>query len=84
MIEPACLCCAPPIQDLFARGSARQHRRIQALPGAAFRPDTGRHPEPDLILLGGTVRTMDPTRPVAEAIAVKNGRIVSVDRKSVV
>jgi predicted amidohydrolase YtcJ len=78
MIEPACLCCAPPIQGLFARGSARQHRRIQALPGAAFRPDTGRHPEPDLILLGGTVRTMDPTRPVAEAIAIKNGRIVSV------
>jgi predicted amidohydrolase YtcJ len=78
MIEPACLCCAPPIQGLFARGSARQHRRFQALPGAAFRPDTGRHPEPDLILLGGTVRTMDPTRPVAEAIAIKNGRIVSV------
>lgn len=78
MIEPACLCCAPPIQGLFARGSARQHRRFQALPGAAFRPDTGRHPEPDLIMLGGTIRTMDPARPVAEAIAVKAGRIVAV------
>ena len=78
MTAPACLCCAPPIQGLFSRGSARARSRFAALPGAtpARQPQAGR--DPDLILTGGTVRTMDPARPVAEAIAVSAGRIVAV------
>ena len=33
---------------------------------------------PDLVVINGNVRTMDKTRPVAEAFAVLNGRIISV------
>jgi predicted amidohydrolase YtcJ len=35
-----------------------------------------------LIISGGTIRTMDPSRPQAEAIAVKDGRILAVGRLS--
>jgi len=38
--------------------------------------------EADLILNGGTVITVDPDRPRAEAVAVKNGRILAVGSTS--
>jgi len=78
MSEPACLCCAPPIQGLFARGSARQRARFQALPGRVTPPVRRPGAAPDLIVVGGTIRTMNPAAPVAEAIAVSRGRIVAV------
>ena len=34
--------------------------------------------EADLILLGGTVRTVDTSRPTAEAVAISGGRILAV------
>jgi len=78
MTEPACLCCAPPIQGLFARGSARQRARFQALPATPATHARRPAAEPDKILLGGTIRTMNPAQPVAEAIAISRGRIVAV------
>jgi hypothetical protein len=87
MTQPACLCCAPPIQGLFARGSARARRRFEALPGdtpssvAPVRVQR-QHVEPDTILVGGTVRTMNPAQPVAEAMAIGNGRILAVGSRS--
>ena len=35
-------------------------------------------PSPDLVITNAVVRTMDPDRPVAEAIAIADGRIVAV------
>ena len=32
----------------------------------------------DLVLSGGTLLTMDPARPIAEAMAVRDGRILAV------
>ena len=34
--------------------------------------------EPETILVGGTIRTMNPAQPVAEAMAIANGRILAV------
>ncbi len=72
----------PPLQSLYSRASRRQ-----VLAGAALSLATPRfvcaavpNPStaPDKIFVGATVRTMNPSQPVAEAIAVKGGRIVSV------
>ena len=45
--------------------------------GAATPPSQSQNPA-DFVLLGGAVRTMDPTRPEASAIAVRGDRIVAV------
>ena len=39
---------------------------------------------PDLVIVNAVVRTMDPARPMAEAVAVAGNRIAAIDRKSVV
>ena len=78
----ACTCCAPPIQGLFQRGSARERRKLQLLRAEPCFPIPISGTAPDLILVGGTVRTMNPLQPVAEAIAIKGGRIVSVGRRA--
>ncbi len=39
---------------------------------------------PDLILLNGDIRTMDPLEPRAEALAVKDGRILAVGRNDAI
>jgi predicted amidohydrolase YtcJ len=39
---------------------------------------TGAPPPADLVIRGGVVHTMDPTRPTAEAVAVRDGRIVYI------
>ncbi len=46
---------------------------LAGLPGACSGP-----PPADIILRGGAVHTMDPSNPRAEALAVRDGRIVSV------
>ena len=52
---------------------------VQAAPAAsAAPPATATAPPADLVLSGGKVYTVDPAHSVAEAIAVKNGRIVFV------
>lgn len=43
-------------------------------------PGPGALPAPELILTGGTVVTLDPARPTAEAVAVSGGRITAVGR----
>jgi predicted amidohydrolase YtcJ len=77
-----CTCCAPPIQGLFQRGSARERRKLHLLRAEPCPPSPISGTAPDLILVGGTVRTMNPHQPVAEAIAIKGGRIVSVGRRA--
>jgi len=84
LLAQSCSCCTPPLQGLY-RASRRQ-----VLAGAALSLATPRlvcaavpaqSTAPDTIFLGATVRTMDPANPVAEAIAVKNGRIVAVGKR---
>ncbi len=84
LLAQSCSCCTPPLQGLY-RASRRQ-----VLAGAALSLATPRFvcaevpsasAAPDTIFLGATVRTMDPANPVAEAIAVKNGRIVAVGKR---
>ncbi|MFM9862048.1 MAG: amidohydrolase [Micropepsaceae bacterium] len=84
-LAETCSCCTPPLQGLY-RASRRQ-----VLAGAAISLATPRlvcaavpNPStaPDTIFLGATVRTMNLSQPVAEAIAVKNGRIVAVGKRS--
>lgn len=41
-------------------------------------PSTTAAPPADVIFAGGVVRTMDPAHPTAEAVAVRDGRIVAV------
>lgn len=41
-------------------------------------PSAGRVEAPDLVLTGGVIHTMAPDRPRAEAVAVREGRIVAV------
>lgn len=38
--------------------------------------------EPESILLNGTIHTMDPSNPVAEAVAIANGRFLAVGSNS--
>ncbi len=41
-------------------------------------------PPADLVLVGGTIRTLDPERPVAEALAARDGFVVAMgDAKSI-
>ncbi len=48
-----------------------------AAPSAPVVADpVARHPSAALVLVGGTVRTLDPERPVASAVAIDGGRIV--------
>ena len=60
---------------------SRSHRLAAAaalsLASAAAAPAQWR-PEPDLILRGGEVRTVDAEDSIAEALAVKDGRLVAV------
>ncbi len=50
-----------------------------AAPSAPVVADpVARHPSAALVLVGGTVRTLDPERPVASAVAIDGGRIVAV------
>ncbi len=39
-------------------------------------------PGPDMVLIGGTVITMNPDQPSAEAVAIRNGRIESVGSRA--
>src|SRR5262245_54588463 len=57
-----------------ADSTERQRRTIRA--SAALRG--GSMPEPDLILENGVVITLDRSSTIAEALAVRQGRIVSV------
>ena len=75
-----CSCCAPPIQSLFSRGSAMERRKQKALQVISCSPAPSADEAPDKIILGATFRTMNPLQPLAEAIAVRNGRIVSIGR----
>jgi predicted amidohydrolase YtcJ len=81
LLAQSCSCCTPPIQGLY-RASRRQVLAGAALslatPRLVCAADPAQSTAPDTIFLGATVRTMDPANPVAEAIAVKNGRIVAV------
>ncbi len=83
-LAESCGCCTPPIQGLY-RASRRQVLAGGALSLASPRLVCAAvpkpHPAADTIFLGATVRTMNPTQPVAEAIAVKNGRIVAVGKR---
>jgi predicted amidohydrolase YtcJ len=47
-------------------------------PGAALGRSASMKTEPDLILHGGKFTTLDPSRPEAEAVAVKDGRYAAV------
>src|SRR6185503_15464399 len=51
---------------------------LAACSGASptVKPDAG--PPADLVLTGGVLYTMDPARPRAEAVAIRDGRIVAV------
>jgi len=46
--------------------------------GAPTAGDSAERGEADLILTGGAIMTMDPTRPSATAVAMRGGRIVAV------
>lgn len=48
--------------------------------GAA--PTSAQEPPADLVLTGGTIHTVDAARPQAEAVAVRDGRIVFVGSES--
>ena len=75
LLAQSCSCCTPPLDGLY-RGSGRplSFATPRLVCAAVPNPSTA----PDTIFLGATVRTLDPANPVAEAIAVKNGRIVAV------
>jgi len=51
---------------------------VMALAGGPSHPPMDSSDAPDLIFSGGAVYTMDPSRPKAEAVAVRHGRIVYV------
>ena len=74
----------PPLQGLY-RASRRQVLAGGALSLATPRLVCAAVPNPsaapDTIFLGATVRTMNPAHAVAEAIAVKAGRIVAVGKR---
>lgn len=90
MLAAACTCCLPSLPGLYARSARASRRQVLAgaalsltVPGfvcAAAQP----HTAPDTILVGANVRTMNPAQPVAEAIAIKAGRIVSVGSRGTV
>jgi hypothetical protein len=83
LLAQACSCCMPPLQGLYA--SRRQILAGAALSLAAPRlvcvAEAKPGKAPDRIFVGATIRTMNPAQPVAEAIAVKGGRIVAVGRR---
>ena len=83
-LAETCSCCMPPLQGLY-RASRRQVLAGAALSFATPRLVCAAVPKPstapDTIFVGATVRTMNPAQPVAEAIAVKAGRIVAVGKR---
>ena len=83
-LAQSCSCCTPPLQGLYLT-SRRQLLAGAALTLAAPRLVCAAVPNPstapDKIFLGATIRTMNPGQPTAEAIAVKNGRIVAIGRR---
>jgi hypothetical protein len=53
-------------------------RLILAVVAAAPCPSPARAQDADLIVVGGTIHTLDPERPRAEALAVAGGRVAAV------
>jgi predicted amidohydrolase YtcJ len=78
MLAQACLCCAPPIQSLYSRGSASARRKLMAASRFQCVPEGNPGLAPDAIFVGGAIRTMNAANPLAEAIAVKSGRITAI------
>ncbi len=74
----------PPLQGLY-RASRRQVLAGAALSLASPRFVCAAVPKPstapDTIILGATIRTMNPSAPVAEAIALKAGRIMALGKR---
>lgn len=64
-------------------GIATQLDAQEASSGPAAR-GAGEATSPDLILVGGTVLTMDSAATVAQAVAVRDGRIVAVGRDAAI
>jgi len=67
----------PPQRTLFrpARRRARRLTHALLLAGGALGCQQGL-PSADLVMVGGTILTMDPAQPRVEALAVRDGRIV--------
>jgi hypothetical protein len=59
--------------------SAASHITLALACAGCVGRDGGGHGEPaDLVVTAPLVRTLDPARPVAHAVAIRGGRIVAV------
>jgi adenine deaminase len=68
----------PTAFDRNRRTTVKTLVALGLAPGAALGRSASMKTEPDLILHGGKFTTLDPSRPEAEAVAVKDGRYAAV------
>lgn len=68
-------------RDFLGRGALATLAAGAAWPAAAEAPkETANDGPADLVVLGGTVHTVDDRMPKAEAFAIKNGRFIAVGK----